>query len=55
LGGDLLSASGLLLSWACLAAIALIGFRARRASQMVAQYPWLFERRGPLSWSAKSG
>jgi hypothetical protein len=54
-GGDLLSASGLLLSWACLAAIALIGFRARRASQMVAQYPWLFERRGPLSWSAKSG
>jgi hypothetical protein len=29
------------------------GFRATRAGQMVAQYPWLFERTGPFSWRAR--
>jgi hypothetical protein len=53
-GGSLLSVTGVLVSWICLGAIALVGFRMRRASQMVAQYPWLFERRGPLSWRARS-
>ena len=53
-GGDLRSVSGLVLSWGCLAAIALLGFRMRRAGQMVAQYPWLFERSGPLSWRSRA-
>lgn len=51
--GELLSVQAFLLSWACLAAIAAAGFRATRAGQMVAQYPWIFERSGPFSWRAR--
>jgi len=29
---------------------ALLGFRVTRTNQMVGQYHWLFERRGPLAW-----
>jgi hypothetical protein len=29
---------------------ALLGYRLTRVSQMVSQYPWLYERSGPLSW-----
>lgn len=53
--GLLLSAGGILLSWACLLVIALVGFRVRRTGQMVAQYPWLFERSGLLSWRDRQG
>ncbi len=52
-GEKLLSVTGFLIAWSVLTAIALIGFRATRAGQMAAQYPWLFERSGPLSWRAK--
>jgi len=37
-----------------LGAVALLGHRATRAAQMPAQYPWLFERSGPLSWRRKN-
>jgi len=40
-------------AWACLGVVAAAGFRATRAGQMVAQYPWLFERTGPFSWRAR--
>ena len=33
-----------------LLAVASLGFRATRTTQMVRQYPWLYERTGPLSW-----
>lgn len=35
-------------------AIALLGYRLKRVSQMVTQYPWLYERSGPLSWRNKA-
>ena len=36
-----------------LAASALLGYRLKRVNQMVTQYPWLYERSGPLSWRQK--
>ena len=35
-------------------AFALLGYRMTRVSQMVTQYPWLYERSGPLSWKSKT-
>lgn len=32
---------------------ALLGYRLKRVSQMVTQYPWLYERSGALSWRQK--
>ncbi len=37
-----------------LVAFALLGYRLTRVSQMVTQYPWLYERSGPLSWKSKT-
>ena len=39
---------------ACLA-VALVSHRFQLARLMVRQYPWLYERRGPLSWRRKAG
>lgn len=36
-------------------AVALLAYRVTLARKMVAQYPWLYERTGPLGWRAKSG
>jgi hypothetical protein len=33
-----------------LLAVAALSFRMARTSQMVTQYPWLYERTGLLSW-----
>jgi hypothetical protein len=33
---------------------ALLGYRMTRTSQMTEQYPWLYERTGPLTWRPKS-
>jgi len=51
---SLLSASAYLIDTASLAAIALFAWRLGRARKMVAQYPWLYERAGLLSWRAKA-
>jgi hypothetical protein len=32
---------------------AILGYRLKRVSQMVTQYPWLYERTGALSWRQK--
>ncbi len=53
--GALLSVPGLLVSWTVIGLIAAAGFRVRRAAQMAAQYPWLFERRGLFSWGERRG
>ncbi len=37
-----------------LAGFALLGYRLTRVDQMVSQYPWLYERSGPLSWRDKA-
>ena len=31
----------------------LLGYRVTRVNQMVNQYPWLYQRSGPLNWSDK--
>jgi hypothetical protein len=35
-------------------AASLLGYRSKRTSQMTTQYPWLYERTGPLSWRNKA-
>ena len=52
--GPLLSISGYLVHGATLAVIAILAYRLTRAHKMVAQYPWLYERVGPLSWREKN-
>jgi hypothetical protein len=52
-GGELLSLSAYLIDTAALVAIALLAFRLGRARKMVEQYPWLYERAGPLGWREK--
>ncbi|MGE0022912.1 MAG: DUF6867 family protein [Hyphomicrobium sp.] len=53
-GGVLLSLASYLIDLAILAAVAFIGHRARRTRHMVEQYPWLFDRTGPLTWRDRS-
>ena len=52
--GRLLSLSAYLIDTASLMAIALLAWRLGRARKMASQYPWLYERTGPLSWRAKT-
>ena len=52
--GELLSASAYLIDSASLLGIALLAWRLARARKMVSQYPWLYERAGPLSWRART-
>ena len=54
-GAVLISASGWLIAAAILAAIMAAGFFLTRASKMVQQYPWLYERAGPFGWRARAG
>jgi hypothetical protein len=37
-----------------LVGFALLGYRMTRTSQMVTQYPWLYERTGLLTWRSKA-
>ncbi|MCC6776606.1 MAG: hypothetical protein IT537_08220 [Hyphomicrobiales bacterium] len=53
-GGALTSFPSYLVDFAILAAIALVGHRARRTRHMTEQYPWIFERSGPLTWRERS-
>lgn len=53
--GELLSLSGYLIHGATLVAIGLFAYRVTQAHKMVAQYPWIYERRGLFGWREKSG
>jgi hypothetical protein len=35
-------------------ALAWLGYRLTRVSQMVTQYPWLYERSGPFAWKDRA-
>jgi hypothetical protein len=35
-------------------ALAFLGYRLKRVSQMITQYPWLYERSGPFGWQNKT-
>ena len=52
--GTLLSAHYYVADSAICLASAFIGFRAARVTQMVKQYPWIYEPDGPLRWRRKS-
>jgi hypothetical protein len=39
---------------AVIIAFALLGYRMTRTRQMTEQYPWMYERTGPLSWRQKA-
>ena len=49
-GADLLSLASYLVDFAWLLAVGSLSWRVRRSKQMVSQYPWLYERAGPLNW-----
>jgi small-conductance mechanosensitive channel len=49
-GGTLLSVYYFIVDFIILLVIGYLGMRVTRAGQMVKQYPWLYERAGPLSW-----
>ncbi len=51
---NLFSLSNLIFHTLILMAFAYFGYRLKRASQMVTQYPWLYERSGLLTWRNKS-
>ena len=53
--GRLLSWSGYLVDAVLLMAACAMTYRATRASQMAAQYPWLYKRTGLFSWSERIG
>jgi hypothetical protein len=47
---DLLALASYLVDTVFFLAVGSLAFRTTRAAQMVTQYPWLYERAGPLSW-----
>ena len=47
--------SGYLIDTAYLIVVGSTAHQATRAGKMVAQYPWMYERAGPLAWRRKSG
>jgi len=51
--GELWSLTGYLIDTAFLVAVAVFAHRLARTRRMTAQYPWLYERTGPLSWRKK--
>jgi hypothetical protein len=53
-GSELLSVKYYISHGLIIIAAALLGYRLTRVSQMVTQYPWLYERSGPLSWRSKA-
>src|SRR6185436_13875573 len=51
---DLLALLSYIVDTLFLLAVASLSFRISRTSQMVTQYPWLYERTGLLSWRARA-
>jgi hypothetical protein len=47
---DLLALLSYIVDTVFLLAAGSLSFRVARTSQMVTQYPWLYERAGPLQW-----
>lgn len=51
--GQLLSILGFVVDTIVITGICLFAYRITRVSKMVTQYPWLYERAGPLSYRKK--
>lgn len=54
-GASLLDPAGLAIALAMFLAMAALAFRWNQVDMMVSQYPWLYEKAGPLSWRAVPG
>lgn len=52
--GELLSFTGYMADFTVLLCMAGFAFQLTRARQMVRQYPWAYERVGPLRWRERS-
>lgn len=52
--GNLLSLRFFITDTLVLVAGTLLGYRLTRVQQMVSQYPWLYERAGPLAWRSRN-
>lgn len=48
---DLLSLPSYMTDTGYLIVVSLLAFRITRTTQMVTQYPWLYARTGPFTWS----
>lgn len=47
---DLLALASYLVDTVFFLVVGSLAFRVTRTAQMVTQYPWLYERAGPLTW-----
>jgi hypothetical protein len=52
-GGELLSATGYATAAALLLVLCFAAFRLTLVRLMLRQYPWLYEKAGPLAWRAR--
>ena len=52
---SLLDPVGFALALVMFASIAALAFRWNQVDMMVSQYPWLYERAGPLAWRVVPG
>lgn len=52
-GGPLFYWLHFLRDFAAIAAVGMLSWRLRQVGLMVSQYPWLFEKAGPLRWRAR--
>ena len=50
--GALLSPSGAFIDFGVILMLAWVAFSMTRAAKMVAQYPWLYRRKGLFGWQA---
>jgi hypothetical protein len=53
-GADLTSLHYLIVDFIILLAACLLGYRTTLVKMMTRQYPWLYEKAGPLAWRTKS-
>ena len=52
--GTLVSLHYFIVTFVYLAAVGLLGWRLTRTSQMVRQYPWLYEKITPFTWRERA-
>jgi hypothetical protein len=53
-GGTLVSLPSYLVDVLFLGAVGCLGWRVTRVTQMVTQYPWLYQRAGAFAWRPQS-
>jgi hypothetical protein len=52
--GQLLSVHYFIVDTLVMIGAALLGYQLTKAAKMVSQYPWLYEKAGPLGWKSKT-